>query len=70
VVHRIEQQLDAGVTLLHVDVMTAEGLALASRYGVRATPTLVVLDGAGAQVYASMGIPNVSAVMDAVATLR
>jgi len=45
------------------------GLTVARKCGVRATPTLLVFDGAGKVVYAQAGVPDRNAVHAAVVEL-
>lgn len=58
VVDRLAKQLQDRAELIRVNVSTSTGLALAQMYGVRATPTLLVLNGQGNVVYSHVGIPN------------
>ena len=69
VVDRLEQELDGEAELIRINLMSEMGLELARRYGIRASPTLLVFDGAGNVVYRQPGIPNVDAVLQAVSGL-
>jgi thioredoxin-related protein len=69
VVDRLENELESQAEVIRVNVMSGLGMTLARRYGVRATPTLLVFDGAGKVVYAQAGVPNRDAIHAAVAEL-
>jgi len=69
VVDRLEQELNGEAELIRINLMSEMGLELARRYGVRASPTLLVFDGAGNVVYRQAGIPRVDAVLQAVSGL-
>jgi len=69
-VDRIEKQLRDKASVVRVNVAAASGLEVARRYGVRATPTLLVLNGQGAVVYSHVGVPNSAEVVAAVEELR
>lgn len=66
VVDRLAKQLQGRAELIRVNVATPTGLAVAQTYGVRATPTLLVLNGEGNVVYSHVGIPNAGAIVKAV----
>lgn len=55
---RLAKQLQDRAELIRVNVATPTGLAVAQMYNVRATPTLLVLNGQGNVVYSHVGIPN------------
>ena len=55
---RIEEDLEGRAEVVRLSVMSDVGGALASRYGVRGVPTIVVFDGNGEVVYAQAGIPD------------
>ena len=44
-------------------------MELARRYGVRASPTLLVFDGEGEIVYSQAGLPSMPAIVGLVADL-
>jgi thioredoxin-related protein len=69
VVDRLENELESQAEVIRVNVMSGLGMTLARRYGVRATPTLLVFDGAGKVVYAQAGVPHRDAIHAAVAEL-
>ena len=69
VVDRLEKELEGQAEVLRVNVMTRLGLEIARKYGVRATPTLLIFDGEGSVVYSQPGTPNRDAVHQAVAQL-
>jgi thioredoxin-related protein len=64
-VDRLEQQLDGQAEVIRVNLMSQMGMTLARRYGVRASPTMLVFDGAGNVVYSQAGIPNATAILQA-----
>ena len=64
---RLENELEGQAEVIRVNVMSSLGMTLARRYGVRATPTLLVFDGAGNVVHIEVGVPNRDAVRTAVA---
>ena len=66
---RIEGQLENEAVLVRVNVASASGLQVAIRYGIRATPSLLVLDSQGNVVYSHTGVPNAGAVIAAVRAL-
>lgn len=66
---RLEKELQGQAEVIRVNVMGNLGLTVARKYGVRATPTLLVFDGAGKVVYAQAGVPDRNAVHAAVAEL-
>ena len=70
VVNRLAKQLEGRAGLIRVNVATPTGLAVAQMYDVRATPTLLVLNGKGKVVYSHVGIPNAGEVAKVVEGLR
>ncbi len=54
---------------MRIDVMSRVGNTLAQRYGVRAVPTFLVFDGNGQVIYAQAGIPDRSAIAEAIASI-
>jgi thioredoxin-related protein len=69
VVDGIERDLAGRAQVLRLSVMDDVGGQLAQRYGVRAVPTLVLLNGAGEVVAVQAGMPNREAVLTAVAAM-
>jgi thioredoxin-related protein len=69
-VDRLAKQLEGQAGFIRVNVATPTGLAVAQMYSIRATPTLLVLDGQGNIVYTHAGIPNAGAVVNVVEGLR
>jgi thioredoxin-related protein len=69
VVDRLEKELEGEADVIRVNVMSDLGLTLAREYGVRATPTMLVFDGAGNVVHARAGVPDGSAVRAALAAV-
>jgi thioredoxin-related protein len=65
----LERELAGQAQVIRVNVMSQMGLDLARRYGIRATPTLLVFDGAGNVVYTQPGIPDQATVLEAVSVL-
>jgi hypothetical protein len=65
----LERELEGQAQVLRLSVTDDVGVALAMRYGVRAVPTLVVLNGAGEVVLNQAGVPNRAEVMAAVEEL-
>ena len=63
---RLEKDLAGQAELIRANVLTNFGVALAKQYGVHATPTMLVFDGAGTVVYARAGQPDVGAITQAV----
>lgn len=54
-VDRLEQELFGKLVVRRVDIQSAEGRKLASRYGIEATPTFIFFDDAGAEQWRSAG---------------
>lgn len=69
VVDRLESALEGQGEVIRLDVMSSLGLTVARMYGVRATPTLLVFDGAGNIIHRQVGIPKADAVLAAVGEL-
>jgi thioredoxin-related protein len=65
----LERELEGQAQVLRLSVTDDVGAALAMRYGVRAVPTLVVLNGAGEVVLNQAGVPDRAEVMAAVEEL-
>ena len=58
IVDGIEKDLEGTARVIRLSVTGELGSQVAQRYGVRGVPTIVVLDGAGAVVAQSVGVPN------------
>jgi thioredoxin-related protein len=65
----LERELEGQAQVLRLSVTDDVGAALAMRYGVRAVPTLVMLNGAGEVVLNQAGVPDRAEVMAAVEEL-
>ena len=68
VVDRIENQLEGQAEVIHLNIFSPVGREAALRYGVRAQPTLVVVDGCGQAVESYVGIPSARRVIERVQT--
>ena len=66
---RLERELQGQAKVIRVNLMSSMGMALAGRYGVRASPTMLVFDGAGKVVYSQPGMPNTEAIVQLVTGL-
>ncbi len=66
---RIERDLGERACVLRIGVMDEVGKPLAVRYGVRAVPTLVLLDGGGEVALAQAGVPRRGEILAAVEEL-
>ena len=58
IVDGIEKDLEGTARVIRLSVVSEAGGQLASRYGVRGVPTIVVLDGTGQVVAQSVGLPD------------
>lgn len=56
VVDRIERELGDEAEVIRLSVMSAAGREAALRYGVRAVPTLLVIDACGDVVETQVGV--------------
>lgn len=54
----VETELAGKARVIRLDVFSSVGRQAAARYGVRGTPTVVVLDGRGDLVYGQAGLPQ------------
>jgi thiol-disulfide isomerase/thioredoxin len=54
-VDRLEKEMHGQLVVRRVDIQSAEGLKLASQYGIEATPTFIFFDKAGAEQWRSAG---------------
>lgn len=69
VVDGLERELGSQAEFVRVNAMGEVGAVLIRSYGVRATPTVLIFDGAGNVVYLEAGIPDRAAVREAIAQL-
>lgn len=67
---RLERQLDGQAEVVRVNLMSSMGMTLARKYGVRASPTLLVFDGAGKVIYSQAGLPDEPAIVSLVSSVR
>ena len=65
----IERNLD-GVRIVRINAMSRSGGMIASGYGVRAVPTLVVFDGDGGIVLRQVGRVSKESVLEAVGAIK
>lgn len=54
----VEEKLAGKAKVIRLDVFSSVGRQAAARYGVRGTPTVIVVDGAGELVYGQAGLPQ------------
>ena len=66
-VDRLERQLADTASMVKVNAMGQAGRALASRYGMQGLPTFIVIDGSGQVVYRQSGVPDIQAILKALA---
>ena len=69
VVDGLERDLEGQAQVLRLSVMDSVGGAAARRYGVRAVPTFVLLDGQGQVVLVQAGTPDRKEIVQAIAEL-
>jgi thioredoxin-related protein len=69
VVDGLERELDGRARVLRLSVRDDVAAQLAARFGVRAVPTFVLLDGTGELVLSQVGIPKRQQIVEAVARL-
>ena len=69
VVDGLERDLQGKAALLRLNLSDAVSAELAARYGVRAVPTFVLLDGKGDPVLSRVGTPDREEVVGAVEQL-
>jgi len=67
VVDGIEQALEDSAPVYRLNTNSAEGRRIASRFGLRFLPTLVVVNGEGEPILTQVGRLNKDAVLEAVA---
>ncbi len=65
VVDGIERELSGEADVIRINVLSSAGREAIYRFGVRAVPTLVVLDGCGEVVERQVGILNPGRVVEA-----
>ena len=58
IVDRLETQLTGKAEVIRLNMLSEVGRAAAVRYGVRAVPSLIVVDGEGDLVYGEYGLPQ------------
>ncbi|MCB0194443.1 MAG: hypothetical protein KDJ65_21010 [Anaerolineae bacterium] len=56
IVDGLESDLEGKAELVRLDIMTSVGRQAASMYGVRGTPTLIVVDGQGEPTLVQMSL--------------
>ena len=66
----VEEKLTGKAQVIRLDIFTQVGRQAAARYGVRATPTLVVVDGQGQAVYYQVGLPRSNQLIEQVENLE
>ncbi len=54
----VEEKLTGKAKVIRLDVFSSVGRQAAARYGVRGTPTVIVVDGQGELVYGQVGLPQ------------
>lgn len=70
VVDGLEKELGDRAQVLRLSVSDDTSAELAARFGVRAVPTFVLLDGSGEQVLAQVGIPKRGEIVETVERLE
>jgi len=70
IVNGIEKKLAGQVPVIHIDVMSRTGSQIASRFGVRGVPTLLVVNGEGQSVLRQVGRLRQEPVLSALTDLR
>jgi thioredoxin-like negative regulator of GroEL len=58
IVDGLESDLQGRAHVLRLNLLDSVGMSAARRFGVRAVPTFIVLDGEGQVVDVQIGIPN------------
>lgn len=64
IVDGLEADLKGKIGVLRIDMLSEMGRNSAALYGVRAVPTILVVDGDGSVVTRSTGIPDRGALAD------
>jgi hypothetical protein len=66
----LKDDLAGQAAVLQLDLFGDIGDRAAERYGVRAVPVTLLIDGDGNEVLRQLGLPNAGAIRDAVAALH
>ncbi len=66
----MEAELTGQVDVIRLDLLSEGGRAAAGRYGVRAIPSTLVLDGAGNVVLSTFGIPNAGIIRETALSIQ
>ena len=66
---RLENKLDGKAEIVRLDVTSQIGRRAAGSYGVRGTPTLIVVDGSGEPVLTQLSLVRPGPVINQVETL-
>jgi len=66
IVDGLETKLTGKATVIRLNMFSQVGQQAARQYGVRAVPTLVVIDGQGQPVHTQFGIPRSGQVIEQV----
>lgn len=66
----LEKDLAGKASLVRLDILSSVGQEVARRYGVRGTPTRIVLDGQGQVIYGEVGWPNSRLILAQVDSLQ
>ena len=70
IVDGIEKDLNGKAEVVRLNILSEVGREVASRYGVPAVPTIVVLDSGSKVVYRSTGMPDRREVVSQIAASR
>lgn len=65
-VDRLETNLAGKAEVIRLDLLSGVGREAARQYGIRAVPSLVVVDGQGDVVYGAYGLPSSNQIIAAV----
>jgi thioredoxin-related protein len=66
----LEQDLVGKASVIRLDILSGVGQEAARRYGVRGTPTRIVLDKQGQVVYGEVGLPDSNQILTQVDSLQ
>ncbi len=66
----LEKDLAGKAGVIRLDVLSRVGQETARRYGIRGTPTRIVLDGQGQLVYGEVGLPDSNRILAQVDSLQ
>jgi thioredoxin-related protein len=55
IVDRLESDVEGRLTVIHLNIQEPAGRILGERYGFKYTPTFVLLDGEGRQIWKTIG---------------